>query len=123
VIAEKAERHPALRQPLTRRGLRAILERERLTLVVQPSERSAQLVPTPAGWFIILSDATSHAERFVLTLHELAHYWLHVAIDEIVSYDISPPWYHAVREAEADAFAELLIATRHREEIGALYPL
>lgn len=113
LIEEKAIIHSELRRPLGLAGFRRVLARERVELILRAHSRIAQLMPRFNGWAIIIDRRQSPEERLVCGCHELAHLWLHhdpfFARYETMIYDKSPPWYDALREEEADAFAELLV--------------
>ncbi len=66
----------------------------------------------------MLNADTTGAERFTLTLHELAHLWVHAIVDEPIVYDVSPPWYREQEEHEANVFAEMLIAGPDGYSVG-----
>jgi len=110
ILDTKRDAHPELARPLTLASLRKVLAREQVRIEIKAHPRPAQLLPLPKGWTIVIDEATSASERLVLACHELAHYWLHVDIDEVVTYDYSPPWYDALRESEANYLAEQMIA-------------
>lgn len=113
VIEQKAALHPELRRPLGLAGFRRVLARDKVTLVMQPHPRIAQLLPSLRGWSIIVDKNQPAPARLLCACHELAHLWLHhdpfFPRYETSVYDQSPPWYDARREEEADAFAEMLV--------------
>ncbi len=113
IVETKAIQHAELRRPLGLAGFRRVLARDGVALTLANHPRMAQLVPSLAGWTIIVDRRQPREARLVCGCHELAHLWLHhdpfFARHETTIYDKSPPWYDAVREEEADAFAELLV--------------
>lgn len=122
-VEQKRAMHPEFRSRLTKAGLKAALAREGVRIRVRRHGRLAQLVPLPAGWTIIIEAQTTDSERLMLAAHELAHLYLHhdpfFARHETEVYDVSPPWYDAVREEEADVFAELLV---RGPDVGIIKP-
>lgn len=71
-----AERHPELRHQVTYAEFAAIAAREQIAVRVVPSlPAPARLVRVRDAAFIQLSDSTSRAERAILGMHELCHYW------------------------------------------------
>ncbi len=113
LIEQKAVLHPELRRPLGLAGFRRVLKRESVELILRPHPRIAQLVPSLSGWSIVIDRNQPADARLLCGCHELGHLWLHhdpfFARHETTIYDKSPPWYDAVREEEANAFAELLV--------------
>ena len=113
-LSIKASQHPELGHPIDGPALKRILSREHVRVIVRPHERPAQLVALPAGWAIIVDSATAKRERLVLIAHELGHLWLHhdryFERWESEVYDRSGPEHDEREEAEADVFAELLVA-------------
>lgn len=111
VVLEKAQLHKELRRPLTLAGARRVCMRELVALSFREHPRPAQLIRTPHGWKIIVDVRSSERERVVCIAHELGHLWLHHAADrdEPIVFDRTGETYDAIREAEADHFAELLV--------------
>jgi hypothetical protein len=113
VVAEKRAIHSELRVPLTLPSLRRVARREGVEIVARRHPRLGELVPVLGRWLIIIDADQPKLAWKVIGAHELAHLWLHhdpfFARTETSVYDKSPPWYDALREEEADVFAELLV--------------
>lgn len=113
LITDKTAMHPELRRPLGLAGFRRMLVREKVELVVRAHPRIAQLTPRLDGWAIIIDKNQPATARLLCGCHELAHLWLHhdplFPRWETSVYDRSPMWFDEAREAEADAFAEMLV--------------
>jgi IrrE N-terminal-like domain len=114
LLAAKLLDHPELARPVDAGALRRILQREHVRVIVRPHARPAQLIALLSGWAIIVDERTTHEERLALIAHELGHLWLHHDryFDrwEAHVYDRSGPEHDEREEAEADAFAERLLA-------------
>lgn len=112
-LTAKRGAHHELRAPLTLAGLKRIAQREGIEIVARPHPRLGELVPLLGHWLIIIDRNQPKAAWVIIGAHELAHLWLHHdplhERHETAVYDGSPPWYDAVREEEADVFAELLV--------------
>lgn len=111
VVMEKAKLHKELRKPLTLAGARRVCTRELVALSFREYPRPAQLIRTPNGWKIVVDSRSSDRERLVCIAHELGHLWLHYDRDrdDPIVFDRTGPAYDAMREAEADHLAELLV--------------
>lgn len=77
VVRRKLAVHPELAAPLTFDGLRRIMAREDVALLVGACERPAQLVQYWGRWHIVI-DADIPKRRYLYyAAHELGHLWLH----------------------------------------------
>lgn len=74
-IRVMGERHPELRKVIGYAEFLSIAAREEIAVRIVPLPRPARLVRLGSVAFIQISDRTSHAERTVLGMHELCHYW------------------------------------------------
>jgi Zn-dependent peptidase ImmA (M78 family) len=71
-----AERHPELRQPILHfRTVEAIARRERIVIQQLPLSRPGRLVRVDGLAFIQINKALPEAERIVVGMHELCHFW------------------------------------------------
>ncbi len=111
VVLEKANTHKELRRRLTLAGARRVLLREGVALSIRLHPRPAQLIRLPQGWKVVVDSRSSDRERVVCIAHELGHLWLHhdADRDEPIVFDRTEPADDAIREAEADHVAELLV--------------
>lgn len=113
IIAAKAEQHADLRGPLTIPGLRRICEAEGVNFVIQPYPKCAQLIPASGTWTIVIDRNQSNEAILLLGCHELGHLLIHhdskFARWQTAVYDHSSPSWKGFEEAEADAFADLLV--------------
>lgn len=77
VVRAKAAVHPELSAPLTFDGLRRILAREDVALLIGQCERPAQLVQYWGRWHIVVDEAVPRRRHLYYATHELGHLWLH----------------------------------------------
>jgi hypothetical protein len=122
LLAQKRGLHPELRWPLTMQGLRRMLARESVALVIEPYPRLGFLMPLLGSWTLIIDEGQPFDTRAMIGAHELAHLWLHhdpfFDRTETAVYDRSPDWYDDVREAEADYAAERMLAGPEEYELA-----
>ena len=78
VLEAKKRIHPELRRPMTWNGLRRILAREDVALIItEMAKREAQLVQFDGAWAILLDSNASSRRYTYFGIHELGHLWLH----------------------------------------------
>lgn len=78
VIEEKRAIHPELARPLTWNGLRRILAREDVALVVTENPSCEAMLMSFDGKWAVIIDSNSPARRHCYyATHELGHLWLH----------------------------------------------
>lgn len=77
IVREKAVIHAELRAPLSYAGLRAILAREHVGLVVGDLPRPALLMQFGGKWSIIVDASVPKRRHLDYAAHELGHLWLH----------------------------------------------
>jgi hypothetical protein len=115
VYESKREFHPELNEPLTWNGVRAVLRRESIELVMVPMVKEAALISAGGAAVILLNSELPPRRHTYRVAHELGHAWLHA--DSVLGDENEHRWsYHMEsectpdpREDEAEAMALLLL--------------
>lgn len=119
VIGQMRRAHPELRQPVTWHGIRRVLHRLRVDVVIRPLTVDAKVIHM-GGCAVIALNANLPARRHTYRLaHELGHIMLHGAMsDDGVVFNMTPCWPDDPREDEAEYFAAQLLMGPARRRVG-----
>jgi Zn-dependent peptidase ImmA (M78 family) len=109
LLEEQRGIHPELRRPVTWNGLRAILRRLGIPIVMAPMVRPAALL-SQLGASVLLLDADTPPRRHTyFVAHELAHFWLHADEPDVPVYHYDACYSDDPREDDAEILATLML--------------